>query len=245
MESEQDIVQGGAGNDIIYGDVINTDHLEWTNQNTGVEFNQGSHDGMGYEGLVQYLKWGVNGGDEPGSEQVIEYVRENWESLIDFTRIEGPGNTIDGQEGDDIVIGGAGNDELVGGAGNDILTGGLGADVFRWEFGNQGSESAPAEDVVQDFSEGTYTGTGEVDQLDLADLLQNEESSEDLSGYIQAEQSGSDTVLYVNSQGQLDTDNLTANADQTIKLENVSMDNQSSDDFIQSLLNNGQLNIDS
>jgi len=241
VESEQDIVQGGAGNDIIYGDVINTDHLEWTNQSTGVEFNQGSHDGMGYEGLVQYLKWGINDGDEPDSEQVIEYVRENWESLIDLTRNEGPGNTIDGQEGDDIAIGGAGNDELVGGAGNDILTGGLGADVFRWEFGNQGTESMPAEDVVQDFSEGTYTGSGEADQLDLADLLQGE-TEENIADYLSVTQEADGLVFQVSHDGAAGGET------QTIRLKGKSFSDfqaSNADELIQNMIDNGQLNIDS
>ncbi|WP_188445296.1 Ig-like domain-containing protein, partial [Marinobacter halophilus] len=148
-----------------------------------------------------------------------------------------------GGEGDDILDGGAGNDVLIGGAGDDILTGGAGADVFRWELGDQGTTTTPAQDVIRDFTEGNYTGTGEADRLDLADLLQGENET-NLLNYIIAEENGSgDTVLYVNSQGSLSGE--TANADQVITLENVSMDGQTSEQFIQALLNNGQLNIDS
>ncbi|MFO0898078.1 MAG: hypothetical protein U0836_11700 [Pirellulales bacterium] len=38
--------------------------------------------------------------------------------------------TIDGGDGDDVLIGGAGNDTLLGGAGDDVLIGGPGADVL-------------------------------------------------------------------------------------------------------------------
>lgn len=132
---------------------------------------------------------------------------------------------------------------MIGGAGDDILTGGAGADVFRWELGDQGTTTTPAQDVIRDFTEGNYTGTGEADRLDLADLLQGENET-NLLDYIIAEENGNgDTVLYVNSQGSLSGE--TANADQVITLENVSMDGQTSEQFIQALLNNGQLNIDS
>ncbi|WP_273134025.1 Ig-like domain-containing protein, partial [Marinobacter vinifirmus] len=148
-----------------------------------------------------------------------------------------------GGDGDDILYGEAGNDVLIGGAGNDILVGGAGADVFRWELGDQGTTTTPAQDVIRDFTEGNYTGTGEADRLDLEDLLQGENET-NLLNYIIAEENGNgDTVLYVNSQGSLSGE--TANADQVITLENVTMDGQTSEQFIQALLNNGQLNIDS
>jgi Ca2+-binding RTX toxin-like protein len=53
---------------------------------------------------------------------------------------------INGNAGDDILLGGGGNDTLVGGAGNDILTGRDGTDTFRY---NSPSEGA---DQITDFS---------------------------------------------------------------------------------------------
>jgi Ca2+-binding RTX toxin-like protein len=49
--------------------------------------------------------------------------------------------TLDGGEGDDILIGGAGNDTLLGGIGDDVLLGGLGNDV---------NDGGLGEDVVID-----------------------------------------------------------------------------------------------
>ena len=45
--------------------------------------------------------------------------------------VGGTGNdTINGGNGDDNLDGGTGNDTLIGGSGNDLLTGGKGADTF-------------------------------------------------------------------------------------------------------------------
>ncbi|WP_183702901.1 Ig-like domain-containing protein, partial [Marinobacter oulmenensis] len=160
-------------------------------------------------------------------------------------------DTLQGDDADDLLHGGAGNDTLlggegddllIGGLGNDDLTGGAGSDVFRWEFGDQGDTQA--QDVVRDFTLGDTGSSDNADVLDLGDLLQGENEG-NLADYIVAEQDGANTVLHVSSQGDLGQAGGSANADQVITLENVSMDGQTSDEFIQALLNNGQLNIDS
>jgi Ca2+-binding RTX toxin-like protein len=46
--------------------------------------------------------------------------------------------TLDGGDGDDILLGGAGADTLLGGAGDDVLIGGLGNDILK---GNDGRDS--------------------------------------------------------------------------------------------------------
>ena len=47
--------------------------------------------------------------------------------------------TLDGGEGDDVVLGGDGDDVLIGGAGDDVLLGGPGSDTI---------DGAPGDDVV-------------------------------------------------------------------------------------------------
>ncbi|EPC03469.1 hypothetical protein L861_18190 [Litchfieldella anticariensis FP35 = DSM 16096] len=170
----------------------------------------------------------------------------------DFT-LDADGDVLQGTDGndiiqgngsDDVLDGGAGDDLLAGGGVNDIMYGGLGADTFAWNLNDQGTTGSPAEDVVKDFmldQVNGYTGGGEADRLDLSDLLQDE-SKGSIDSYILAEEEGGSTTLYVSSNGQLGGDK--ANADQTIVLENVSMDGQSSADFIQSMIENNQLNID-
>ncbi|MBD3897836.1 type I secretion C-terminal target domain-containing protein [Halomonas sp. ML-15] len=234
-----DILIGGDGDDIIFGDTINTDHLEWTNGDTGKMFAAGEHDGLGYVGLTEYLKWEVNGGQAADDQQVIDYVRDNWSSLIDSDRADGGSNILDGGAGDDILIGGAGDDVLVGGAGNDILMGGAGDDVFKWNFGDQGDSSSAANDVVTDFGNGDNV-------LDIADLLQGE-SVATIDQFVFAEEDGSDTVLYISSGGSLAGDK--DNADQTIRLEGKSFGDfgaspGDSSDLITKMIDSGQLHID-
>ncbi|RDB41747.1 type I secretion C-terminal target domain-containing protein, partial [Halomonas sp. DQ26W] len=146
---------------------------------------------------------------------------------------------ISGSDGDDVVHGTDGDDILIGGAGNDILTGGLGDDVFKWNFGDQGvSDDSDADsaavDIVTDFGEGQNV-------LDLAHLLQGEESG-DINDFIFAEQDGDNTTLYIKHDGGLDGGG--SNADQKVVLENYDMGGMSSEDFIEQLLSNNQLNID-
>ncbi|MDR5907857.1 DUF5801 repeats-in-toxin domain-containing protein, partial [Franzmannia qiaohouensis] len=238
-ELGDDILRGGDGDDIIFGDTVNTDHLEWTNGDTGKQFTAGEHDGLGYVGLVEYLKWEVNQGQAPDDQQIIEYVRDNWQSLADTDRADGGNNILDGGAGDDILIGGSGNDLLIGGAGNDILVGGAGDDVFKWNFGDQGDVNSPAHDIVTDFGNGNNT-------LDIADLLQDE-SEATIGQFVFAEQEGSDTVLYISSNGSLSGNK--ENADQTIRLEGKSFSDfgaspGDSADLIAKMIESGQLHID-
>lgn len=67
---------------------------------------------------------------------------------------------MSGASGADILIGGAGNDSMLGGLGNDLLVGGAGvdrmgggggADVFAFKAGDNGMGAA-ARDVIVDFS---------------------------------------------------------------------------------------------
>nr|WP_205600847.1 type I secretion C-terminal target domain-containing protein [Halomonas socia] len=238
-ELGDDILLGGDGDDIIFGDTVNTDHLEWTNIDTGKQFIAGEHDGLGYVGLVEYLKWEVNQGQAPDDQQIIEYVRDNWQSLADTDRDDGGNNILDGGAGDDILIGGSGDDLLIGGAGNDILVGGAGDDVFKWNFGDQGDADTPAHDIVTDFGNGQNT-------LDIADLLQDE-SEATIGQFVFAEQEGSDTVLYISSDGSLAGSK--ENADQTIRLEGKSFSDfgasqGDSADLIAKMIESGQLHID-
>ncbi|MEG2817656.1 MAG: type I secretion C-terminal target domain-containing protein, partial [Comamonas sp.] len=110
-------------------------------------------------------------------------------------------NTLLAGTGNDTLSGGKGNDVLVGGKGNDTLIGGEGDDIFVWVQGDQGSKTAPAADVINDFGMGTDAKGKDV--LDLRDLLQGEEGSNDLSKFLNFSKSGTDTVLKVSTDGTL------------------------------------------
>jgi uncharacterized protein YegL len=219
-----DEIDGGAGADIIFGDVINTDALPW-----GVDGNPvrpaDLPDGSGLQALRAFLQ--MKNGAEPTDEDLFNYVRANHESFNVDGDARGGSDTLRGGDGNDILYGQGGNDLLVGGAGNDTLYGGVGADVFAWNLGDQGSAATPATDTVKDFS------LAEGDALDLSDLLQNYGGGDTLGDYLQVSQDGANTVVSVNTAGDLGT----AGADQVIVLENVNL-------TLQELQNAGKLIID-
>ena len=144
-----DTLNGGDGDDIIFGDSLNTDYLSWTNGITGIQHTAGTHDGMGGRALTEYIKWTENAGDDATEQQIGEYVRDNWEKMLD-NRVDGGNDTLNGGKGDDI---------LFGGAGNDTLTGGEGADQFVFL-----ANSNSGHDVITDFQAG-------VDKVVFADLV--------------------------------------------------------------------------
>ncbi|RAR59039.1 putative secreted protein (type I secretion substrate), partial [Onishia taeanensis] len=148
---------------------------------------------------------------------------------------------IAGTASDDTLNGSAGDDTLIGGEGDDILYGQEGADVFAWQLGDEGQPGNPAQDTVKDFS------LAEGDSLDLAELLVDEQPGS-IDDYLHAapSASGGDTILHVSTGGGFAGDyaNNSGQENQTITLEGVSMGDQSSQEFINDLINNGNLNID-
>ncbi|MAR72437.1 type I secretion C-terminal target domain-containing protein, partial [Halomonas sp.] len=77
--------------------------------------------------------------------------------------------------------------------------------------------------------------------LDLSDLL-HDASEEDVSDYLHASQDEDNTGLSVKSDGGIGTSG--AGADQVITLTNVSMSGSSSDNFLNQLIQDGQLNME-
>jgi Ca2+-binding RTX toxin-like protein len=234
-----DTLLGEAGDDIIFGDVINTDHL------TGVV-------GLGYPGLVSHLAEAL--GHEPSQQEILDYIAANHGTLNKPGDTRGGDDLLDGGDGDDVLYGqggmdelrggagddtldgGEGNDILVGGAGDDILVGAGGDDLFTWEDGDQGTASDPAIDVVKDLGAG--------DALDLRDLLIGEDA-DNLSSYLHFEQDGSNAVVHVSSDGGFGSGYATAAEDQTIILENVDISGLGSDQqIIDALLAANQLITD-
>jgi Ca2+-binding RTX toxin-like protein len=94
--------------------------------------------------------------------------------------------------GNDILIGAGGNDTLNGGAGADILQGGAGSDMFDFDA------LVDAGDIIVDFNK-------DEDVLDLHDLLGTfagyNGTNAFTGGYLQFEQSGSNTLVHVDSDG--------------------------------------------
>ncbi|MCE8031501.1 Ig-like domain-containing protein, partial [Halomonas sp. MCCC 1A11057] len=231
-------LKGGGGDDIIFGDTVNSDHLSWTNGN-GEHFVAGEHDGMGYIGLIEYLRWSVefgNSGNMPSEEQVIDYVRENWEQLAQPQISATPGqNDLYGGGGDDVLVGGAGNDTLRGGEGNDTLFGGLGADTFVWKLGDQGEAGDVFTDTIMDFD------TNDGDVIDLSDLLQGRDSDSDISSYLRMEDDGEGgTIIHISTTGGFENGYDADLVDQNIILKGVAYN----DSLLENMLNEGYINID-
>jgi von willebrand factor (fragment) len=176
-----DTINGGAGDDVIFGDSIYTDNLTWVNGNTGVAYTAANHEGEGMNALKEYLKWSVNGGSDVGDQQILDYVQSNWSSLLDG-RSTG---------GNDTLNGGTGNDVLFGGAGNDTLTGGEGDDKFVFL-----ANSNSGKDVITDFQAGS-------DKVVFADVVSADKLSnavwDDASHTLSFSGVGKDGHTYSNS----------------------------------------------
>ncbi|WP_419342739.1 retention module-containing protein [Achromobacter sp. PD1] len=264
-EVGHDTVYGGDGNDIIFGDAINTDHLAWAGNPAG------SHNGGGLDSLKDYLT--AVDGVAPTNERIYEFIKQNPGQFDAAGDTRGGNDELHGGKGDDIIYGqggndvlwgddgndklygGTGNDELHGGAGNDILVGGKGndtmwgdggSDTFKWQLGDQGTTAQPAIDTIKDFSKASVADGGDV--LDLKDLLVGEKDG-NLSQYLNFKQdpaNSNNTLVEINTQGKLGTQG----ADQKIVLENVDLTHDangqamSNQAIINDLLQKGKLNVD-
>ncbi|MDO4641266.1 MAG: hypothetical protein Q4A84_06140 [Neisseria sp.] len=135
----------GSGHDVLVGDRLNIDTLEWQAGGTTVK---GSSYDNAVEGLRDYLK--ATDVQSDGSDaDVLAYVRENYAELLD-TNPQGGNDTLFGSHNDDIIIGNAGNDTLTGHAGSDTF-------VFT-------VNSNSGHDVITDFTVGQ-------DKLLFSDLV--------------------------------------------------------------------------
>ena len=176
-----DTINGGAGDDVIFGDSIYTDNLTWVNGNTGVAYTAANHEGEGMNALKEYLKWSVNGGSDVGDQQILDYVQSNWSSLLDG-RATGGNDTLNGGTGNDVLFGGAGNDTLTGGEGNDKF-------VFL-------ANSNSGQDVITDFQAGS-------DKIVFADVVSADKLSnavwDDASHTLSFSGVGKDGHTYNNS----------------------------------------------
>ncbi|WP_208597771.1 type I secretion C-terminal target domain-containing protein [Aeromonas allosaccharophila] len=182
-----DVLHGGTGNDILFGDAINTDHLPWGSAGNPAKPADWV-DGKGLDGLTQFLT--LKNGYAPSSLELYEYIKGNAKSFDvagdtrggsdklhgglgdDILFGQGGDDELYGEDGNDILYGGTGSDKLYGGLGNDILTGGEGKDSFVWNQGDA-SVSNPAVDVITDFNKTANNAVDgdQKDVIDLSDLL--------------------------------------------------------------------------
>ncbi|QDY35960.1 retention module-containing protein [Pseudomonas putida] len=209
-----DSIDGGNGNDIIFGDLITLNGVvsegyqalqAYVAQKSGVEASA-----VTTSNVHQYITEHYTEFDISGANDGKDFLSSGNGNDILFG--QGGNDTLDGGRGNDILLGGTGNDTLIGGHGDDILIGGSGADTFVWKAGDYGN------DVIKDFK------VGEKDKIDLSDLLQGEKGST-IDNYLKLTTVEGTTTLQVSSEGKLNAAGGIANADVTIKLEGVNWSN--------------------
>ena len=204
-----DTVNGGEGNDILFGDLVSFNGIA----------------GEGYQAMQAFVakETGVEV-SKVSTSNVHQYITEHYQAFDvsgahdgNDTLLGGAGNDIlfgsggtdllDGGKGNDILLGGTGNDTLIGGQGNDILIGGSGGDTFVWKSGDTGN------DVIKDFK------ASEGDRIDLRDLLQGETGST-IDNFLKITTVDGTSSLQVSSAGKFNSgDAAAATPDVTIKLE--------------------------
>ena len=123
-------------------------------------------------------------------------------------------------------------------------------DVFKWNLADAGTTSAPTVDLITDFNTAAPASGGDV--LDLRDLLVSETATAaSLDNYLHFEKSGSDTILYVSSNGSFGDNNpigapnatVAANDVQQIVFAGVDLIGTATSDIqvIQNLLNQNKI----
>ncbi|WP_410020024.1 retention module-containing protein [Pseudomonas sp. 16FHM2] len=216
-----DRVDGGDGNDILFGDLVSFPGIS----------------GEGYNAIQTYVagKNGVAVSAVTGQD-VHKYITEHYtefntsgakdgnDTLLggsgdDILFGQGGSDFLDGGKGNDILLGGTGNDTLIGGQGNDILIGGTGADTFIWKAGDTGN------DVIKDFK------AAEGDRIDLRDLLKGETDGT-IDNFLKLTTVDNVTTLQISSEGKLNAAGGLANADVTIKLEGNNWSSQTINSLI-------------
>ena len=153
-----DVINGNDGNDIIFGDALNTDILSQTH---GLLTGPGD----GWEAFVQLelgqsiiqTNWNRGHSTSYIQNNAIQLAAESLNA--DGTGRLGGNDILNGGQGQDTIFGQEGDDFITGGDGIDYLYGGSGADTFNFD---QLSERG---DFIKDYN------ASEGDIIDLSDLL--------------------------------------------------------------------------
>ncbi|MFW3356488.1 VWA domain-containing protein, partial [Aliarcobacter butzleri] len=200
-----DTIDGGAGNDIIFGDTINTDHLTWAGRILPA--------GSGTEALKEMIKVQNPGiSDEDLAQKMYDYIKENHASLGGDGTKDG-NDTIDGGAGRDIIYAQGGNDTIItdlntnnGEADGDILIdGGTGFDTIKLE-GNNDIDFSKLGDIIKNIEAIDLTdGNHKLTNISLEDVLKM--SGDDNKIKITGDEF--DTVTFKKNDGwELKTENI-------------------------------------
>jgi len=142
-----DIIEGKNGDEIIFGDALNTDYLDWEGR-TNIEHENYMAKGSGIYALEKYLSiTDPSYDDMTYSEQSVaklNYIKEHYEKLGLSEEGSGGNDYIDGGAGRDIIYAQGGNDTIISdintnsgkAAGDIIIDGGAGFDTLILEEDN-------------------------------------------------------------------------------------------------------------
>ncbi|WP_434602465.1 retention module-containing protein [Pseudomonas sp. Z4-7] len=203
-----DTVNGGDGNDILFGDLVSFNGVagegyqaiqSFVAQQSGVDVSKVTTSNVHQYITDHYTAFDVSGAHD-GNDTLLGGAGN------DILFGQGGNDLLDGGKGNDILLGGSGSDILIGGKGNDTLIGGLGGDTFVWKSGDTGT------DVIKDFK------AAEGDRIDLRDLLQGETGST-IDHFLKISTVDGVSSLQVSTTGQFSAANTAATPDVTIKLE--------------------------
>ena len=138
-----DVINGGAGNDVILGDSI----------------HYGTADGGWAAYIAGHAGWSV----EQMRADIFANLSTGSHSYAQEGSVGG-NDVIHGGAGNDYIYGQGGNDVIYGDAGNDVLSGGTGADTFVFRLADSPSGAV---DKVTDFSSGDTLRFEDVVSLDV------------------------------------------------------------------------------
>ncbi len=216
-----DRIEGGDGDDIIFGDSVNTDILA---SDHGISKPNGS----GWE-TFDALENGESKTDPSWARgDTTDYIRNNHEELAQESKNDkgegrqGGDDILFGGDGDDIIYGQEGNDIIDGGDGNDTLYGGSGADEFVLQALGRGV------DVIGDFD------VSEGDVLDFSSLLTSYDPTQKaIDDFVFTREEAGGTIISIDASGSGDA----SNAVDLVALQGL----QNLD--IQDLVENGNINV--
>ena len=188
-----DTLTGKAGEDVLFGDAINTD---WITGLDPLQYPQYS----GYSKLLAHLKATETGGAEPTQQQVYDFMKGNIQQFVDADATDlnskGGNDNIYGDSGHDILIAGAGDDRLDGGSGDDLIFTGRGQDSIVYNV----LQSA---DATANHGTDTWADYDVNDQIEFAadffeGLLADKSN---ISEYLKVEDVNGKAVLKVDRDG--------------------------------------------
>ncbi len=167
-EVGEDEISGGEGNDLIFGDVINTDWMLAPVEEGGL--GASGEAGGGYQTLVDHLTTTL--GHAPSKLEVMTFIQDNQTRFIEEAANDtrGEADLIDGGAGDDILLGQGGADILIAGEGDDALYGGADGDTFVFNLGTDEGTN-----TIFDFS----ADSG--DRLSFEDVVDGGDADEEIS----------------------------------------------------------------